>query len=125
MGFALHSPFPHMKRSKEKRLTSKEVFAFTSAFNQCEWVLNLKFRHHFRSVTKTVFIGYDLLGVSSMVLRNDDTVVICGYSRNASHLKCYNVLTEAELNCMDINDAYGLAEVKINGKTILAVSQCR
>ena len=82
-------------------------------------------RHHFLSVTKTVFIGYDLLGVSSMVLRNDDTVVICGYSRNTSHLKCYNVLTETKLNCMDINEAYGLAEVKINWKAILAVSQCR
>ena len=52
----------------------------------------------------------------------DHVAVICGEEDGLTKIKSYNLHTGAEMICINLEDAFGLAEVKIGGKTALAVS---
>ena len=61
--------------------------------------------------------------VNSMTLLCDGMVVICGDEDDyISKIRSYNLQTGAELNCLDVNGASGMTEVKFAQKPALAVS---
>ena len=60
--------------------------------------------------------------ISSIALLGDNVAVICGNEDNITKIKDYNLETGAEIISHNLEDAYGLAEVKIGDKMALAVS---
>ena len=70
----------------------------------------------------TRVISTGLAFVKSMTLLGDGIVVICGSESRTTRIKSYNLQTGAELNWLYVDDARGLAEVKLDQKLVLAVS---
>ena len=72
------------------------------------------------SVTETIPTGISC--IKSSTLLGDNMVVICGDEDGVTKIKSYNLTSSQELQSLNLKDAYGLAEVKLNGKLVLAVS---
>ena len=72
------------------------------------------------SVTRSIQTGIDI--IRSITLLRDDVAVICGEEDGLTKLKSYNLQNGALLNCFNLDEAFGLAEVKIGGISALAVS---
>ena len=60
--------------------------------------------------------------IFSLAILSDNTGVICGDESGTTKIKRYDLQTGVELNCLNLEDARGLAEVKLGGKGVLAVS---
>ena len=71
------------------------------------------------SVSATKIADTEIYGLNSFAVLKDEIGVICG---DASKIKSYNLHTGMELNCLNLTDAWGLAEVKFGGKLRLAVN---
>ena len=69
---------------------------------------------------RTIKTRIDVIRSITMLL--DHVAVICGEEDGLTKIKSYNLHTGAEMICINLEDAFGLAEVKIGGKTALAVS---
>ena len=81
-----------------------------------------------KNVTKLILISVSLTtntGIGtfySLAMLSDNTGVICGDEPWTRKIQRYDLQTGAELNCLNLEDAWGLAEVKLGGKLALAVS---
>ena len=69
---------------------------------------------------RSIKTGIDI--IRSITLLRDDVAVICGEEDGFTKLKSYNLRNGAQLNCLSLDEAFGLAEVKIGGRSALAVS---
>ena len=72
------------------------------------------------SVMRTIKTGIDAIRSITMFLDHD--AVICGEEDGLTKIKSYNLFTGAEMISISLEEAFGLAEVKIGGKRALAVS---
>ena len=57
-----------------------------------------------------------------MTVLGDNTAVMCGPEGITRKIKIYDLTTGQEFQSFSLENAYGLAEVKLNGKPALAVS---
>ena len=73
----------------------------------------------FVSVMETINTGIDV--ITSITLLSGNTAVISGYEAGIRKVKSYNLQTGAELSCLNLKDASGVARVKLGGKLVLAV----
>ena len=60
--------------------------------------------------------------ISSSTVLGDNTAVMCGLEGKTRKIKSYDLTTGQELQNLSLENAFGLAEVKLNGKPALAVS---
>ena len=77
--------------------------------------------HVFVSVTQTINTRID--AVNSITLLSRNTVVICGAEAGKQKVKSYNLQTGAELSSLNLDDASGVAGVKLSGNLALAVAR--
>ena len=61
--------------------------------------------------------------IYSITLLSRDTAVISGDEAGFRKVKSYNLQTGAELSCLNVKDAFGVAGVKLGGKLVLAVTR--
>ena len=74
------------------------------------------------SVSATKIANTEIYGLNSFAVLKDEIGVICGDESKITKIKSYNLQTGMELNCLNLTDAWGLAEVKFGGKLRMAVS---
>ena len=72
------------------------------------------------SVAEPINTGID--SIYSISLLNGNMAVISGSEAGLRMVKSFNLQTATPLNSLNLTNAYGLAEVKLGGKTALAVS---
>ena len=68
-------------------------------------------------------INTGIVIIESMTLLNTNTAVICGFDEHIQKVKSYNLQTGAELSSSNLEDAYGVAGLKLGGKLALAVAR--
>ena len=78
-------------------------------------------KYTFVSVTQTINTGID--AIHSITLLSRNTAVISGAEDGIQKVKSYNFQTGAELSSVNLDDAYGVAGVKMGGNLALAVSR--
>ena len=78
--------------------------------------------HKYDCISATIPINTDIDVIRSIALLNNQTGVICGDEGFSRKIKSYFLPTGKDLNRLRLNDAFGLAEVKLGDKIALAVS---
>ena len=83
------------------------------------WLRSIKCT--FVSVTQTINTGIDAIHSITLLIRN--TAVISGAEDGIQKVKSYNLQTGAELCSLNLEDACGVAGVKLGGNLALAVAR--
>ena len=82
--------------------------------------IRIMWAYYFVSATKIT--NTQINALNSFVVLNNEIGVICGDELKIRKIKSYNLQNGIELHCLSSKDAFGLAEVKFDGKVALAVS---
>ena len=69
---------------------------------------------------ETINTGIEVI---NSITHHQNTAVICGDESGSQKVKSYDLETGAELNCLNLHDARGVAAVKLGGKVALAVAR--